>query len=59
MSKKKDSYYFENFVTCVEYSSRAARMLEENLIHFRRENLKDRLDEIIGWSMMPIRKNMR
>ena len=46
MSKKKDSYYFENFVTCVEYSSRAARMLEENLIHFRRENLKDRLDEI-------------
>ena len=46
MSKKKDSYYFENFVTCVEYSSRAARLLQETLIHFRRVNLVDRLDEI-------------
>ena len=46
MSKKQDSYYFENFVACVEYSSKAARMLEENLSHFRRENLKDQLEAI-------------
>lgn len=46
MSRKKDSYYFENFVSCVECSTRAAKMLQENLIHFRRENLKEKLDAI-------------
>ncbi|HIQ74044.1 MAG TPA: DUF47 family protein [Candidatus Cottocaccamicrobium excrementipullorum] len=46
MSKKKDSYYFDNFVECVQYSCTAAKMLQENLIHFKRENIKAKLDEI-------------
>ena len=29
MSKKQDSFYFENFITCSEYACQAAHMLED------------------------------
>ena len=41
MSKKSDSYYFENFIQCVECGCQAARMLEENLAGFSGNNLEE------------------
>ena len=41
MSKKSDSYYFENFIQCVECGCQAARMLEENLADFSGDNLEE------------------
>lgn len=46
MSKKSDSYYFENFIECVDLSGQAARMLEENLEHFEASKLKENLDRL-------------
>lgn len=46
MSKKSDSYYFENFIECVDCSCQAARMLEENLEHFDPLKLKENLDKL-------------
>ena len=46
MSKKADIYYFENFVQCVDCASRAAKMLEENLVHFDVAHLPERLDAL-------------
>ena len=46
MSKKADSYYFENFVQCVDCASRAAKMLEENLVQFDVAHLPERLDAL-------------
>ena len=43
MSKKSDSYYFENFIQCVDCGCQAARMLEENLAHFSEGDLEDRI----------------
>ena len=34
MSKKSDSYYFQNFIECVECGCQAAKMLEDNLNPF-------------------------
>ena len=34
MSKKIDSYYFQNFIECVECGCQACKMLEDNLNHF-------------------------
>ena len=46
MSKKSDSYYFQNFIECVECGCRAAKMLEDNLNHFDTGLLQDKLDEL-------------
>lgn len=46
MSKKNDKYYFDNFIDCVEYSCNAARMLEENLVDYKADLLRERLDEL-------------
>ena len=48
MSKKSDSYYFENFVVCAEYGEKAACMLDRNLKEFDVTHLTERLDEIHG-----------
>ena len=45
MSKKSDSYYFENFIQCVDCGCQAARMLEENLAHFSEGDLEERIRE--------------
>ena len=46
MSKKSDSYYFQNFIECVECGCQAAKMLEDNLNHFDTWLLQDKLDEL-------------
>lgn len=46
MSKKSDSYYFQNFIECVECGCQAAKMLEDNLNHFDTEHLQEKLDEL-------------
>ena len=46
MSKKQDSFYFENFIRCTEYSCQAAHLLEQVLENFDRESLSKQLDEI-------------
>ena len=46
MSKKQDSFYFENFITCSEYACQAAHMLEDAMRHFEPGSLKQRIDEI-------------
>ena len=46
MSKKSDSYYFQNFIECVECGCQAAKMLEDNLNHFDTGLLQDKLDEL-------------
>ena len=44
MSKTSDSYYFQNFIECVECGCQAAKMLEDNLEHFDTGLLQDNLD---------------
>ena len=46
MSKKSDSYYFQNFIDCVECGCQAAKMLEESLEHFDTAHLQEKLDEL-------------
>ena len=46
MSKKQDSFYFEKFITCMDYSLQAARLLDDWMRDFKPEEMKDRLDEM-------------
>ena len=46
MSKKQDSFYFDNFVACAEDACRASQMLKETLEDFRPDELKERLDRL-------------
>lgn len=60
MSKKSDSYYFQNFIECVECGCQAAKMLEDNLNHFDTGLLQDKLDELHRIEHMTrTRKSMR
>ncbi len=44
MSKKQDSYYFENFVSCVDYASQAAQLLLDVMRNYRPESLPEQMD---------------
>ncbi len=46
MSRKHDSYYFENFTACVDHACRAAHMLHDSLQNFDPDRLEERLAEI-------------
>lgn len=46
MSKKQDTYYFDNFVECAEHSSKAAKLLKKFLNSYDEHNLKKCLDEM-------------
>lgn len=46
MAKKQDDFYFQNFITCAEFSSQAAHLLKDILSDFRPEETKKRLDEL-------------
>ena len=46
MSKKQDSFYFQNFIACADYACRAARILEEAMQDFNPKTLSDRLSEM-------------
>ena len=44
MSKKSDSYYFQNFIECVQCGCEAAKMLEFELA----ASLRDQIIELRG-----------
>lgn len=46
MSRKSDSYYFQNFITCVEYACEAAVMLDRVLTDFHPSQLSVTLAEM-------------
>ena len=46
MSKKQDSYYYNNFISCAEYSCKAVHLLKEILTHFNPQEISRRLDEM-------------
>ncbi len=46
MSKKQDSYYFENFIACADYSCQAANLLKDAMSRFDEVSLAQKLDEI-------------
>ena len=46
MSKKQDSFYFENFLACTEYACQAAHLLEKVMEDFDPDTLPEKLDEI-------------
>ena len=46
MSKKQDSYYYNNFISCAEYSCKGVHLLKEILTHFNPQEISRRLDEI-------------
>lgn len=46
MAKKQDDFYFQNFITCAEFSSQAAHLLKDILSDFRPVETKKRLDEL-------------
>ena len=46
MSKKQDSFYFENFIACTQLSCQAAHLLEQAMEHFDPAQLPQKLEEI-------------
>ena len=46
MAKKQDSYYFQNFIACADYSCRAAHLLRDAMCNFDESSLSEMLDEI-------------
>lgn len=46
MSKKQDSYYFQNFIACADYSCQAAHLLKETMSQFDISSLSQKMDEI-------------
>lgn len=46
MSKKQDSYYFQNFIACADDSCRAAQLLKAAMCDFDADSLPGKLDEI-------------
>ena len=46
MSKKQESYYFQNFIVCAEYAYQAACLLKETMNDFNAESLQQKMDDI-------------
>ena len=46
MSKKQDSYYFQNFIACAECSCQAAQLLKKAMANFDQDALLSQMDEI-------------
>ena len=44
--KKSDMVYFNSFKDCVTCASRAAKMLEEVLVNYNIENVKEQMDQL-------------
>ncbi len=42
MSKKQDSFYFQNFIDCADYSCKAAHLLKDTMSHFDVDHLPER-----------------
>ena len=48
MSKKQDSFYFDNFLACADYACQAAQQLDQTLREYDPAQIKERLDEMHG-----------
>ncbi len=46
MSKKQDTFYFENFIACTEKACQAAQLLEETMRYFDASIMEQRIDEM-------------
>ena len=46
MAKKTDSFYFENFIQCVDCSCKAAEILEETLSNFQKSDILKKMEII-------------
>ena len=46
MAKKQDSFYFDSFYTCIDYSCQAAHLLDEVMRTFSPGNIGERLAEM-------------
>lgn len=46
MLRKSESYYYRNFIECVEFGCKAAVMLDQSLTEFHPETLSQKLDEM-------------
>ncbi len=46
MAKKGDRYYFDNFIACVECSQRAAKLLEETLKNYSKDEMAKKREQI-------------
>ncbi len=46
MSKKQDSFYFQNFIDCADYSCQAVRLLKDVMTQFSPEALQQRLEDM-------------
>ena len=45
-TKKKDSFYFDNFIACAEYSCQAAKLLEKGMKDFDPKKINEMIDEM-------------
>ncbi len=46
MSKKQDAYYFNNFIECAEYATKASKLLYEIMSNFDVANIKENLEKM-------------
>ena len=46
MSKKQDSFYFENFKSCTEHACRAAHLLDETMRRFDPDSMEQCIEEM-------------
>ena len=46
MSKKQDTFYYDNFISCAEEACRAADLLKTTLEDFHPEQIAGKLQEI-------------
>ena len=46
MAKKQDSFYFETFITCIDYSCQAAHLLHQVMSDYDPSQIKEKLDEM-------------
>ena len=45
-SKQNNSFYFENFIACADYSCKAAQLLDKAMREFDTDLIVDKLDEM-------------
>ena len=46
MAKNQDSFYFETFITCIDYSCQAAHLLHQVMSDYDPSQIKEKLDEM-------------
>ena len=64
MAKKQDSFYFETFITCMDYACQAAQLLNRVMSGYAPQQIKQELDEMHAlehaagmWSLFCLQQN--